>query len=75
MSGALMTQTKVAVYPGKSCDKIRTYTARKYMPFCTDPESGRPMCPKAAIDAWVAAFAEPGASSHLALCDSAKDAV
>jgi hypothetical protein len=41
MSGALMTQTKVAEYPGKSRNKIRANTARKYMPFRTDPESGR----------------------------------
>jgi hypothetical protein len=36
MSGALMTQTKVAVYLGKSRNKIRANTARKHMPSRTD---------------------------------------
>jgi predicted DNA-binding transcriptional regulator AlpA len=62
MSVALMTQTELAEYLGKGRYKIAKYTAQGLLPTFTDPESGRIMYPKAAVDAWLASHAERKAS-------------
>ena len=54
VSAALMTQTELAEYLGKGRYKIARYTDAGILPTFIDPESGRIMYPKAAVDAWLA---------------------
>ena len=49
-----MTQTELAEYLGKGRYKIARYTDAGILPTFIDPESGRIMYPKAAVDAWLA---------------------
>lgn len=52
-----MTQTECATYIGKSRDKVAHWTRTGFMPSLRDPDSGRPMYPRAAVDAWLVSFA------------------
>lgn len=52
MPGALLTQSEAARYLGKSCRKVREYTKAGVLPTWSDPDSGRIMYPKLALDEW-----------------------
>ena len=58
VSAVLMTQTECAEYLGKGRYKIARYVEKGIIPTFVDPESGRVMFPRAAVDAWLASHAD-----------------
>jgi len=58
MPGVLLTQLEAAAYLGRSRDKVREWTRAGTIPVYFDPGSNRPMYPRPALDAWMAALGE-----------------
>jgi predicted site-specific integrase-resolvase len=55
---ALLTQLEAAKRLHKDVKTIRRWTDAGIIPVFRDPDSGRPMYPEAALDKWLASFAD-----------------